>query len=624
MVRIEWTMTGAPPLPAAIPAPLDTDDDDVAWALQTAAVQWKLGAAGDALVWLRRAVDAAIDAGHPERAAQINRLEAELSERLKPSRPPGRTDPPASIEVIDELLEVEAEPLGPEDLMSATDDEENTSADVDAHLLEEIEPRAVSLLPYEIEEEIEPVPVSEPRRPSSRPAPRPSGSSRPPAGSSRPPPTPPSASSAPSLRPPRGSVGSRPPVPSRSPTPPPMPSRPPAPERFQTPAGERRASSSSRAPAADARRRSSVAPSAARRPVSSAPPGVAAPATTIRTTDEEEPTLITRRSRSERAPVSPEPVEVEEVTEIETIDEEISPVSVAEPAASAPSSAPAPSSARAPSSAPVPSSVPAPDSAPGRAAAPSLPREGEPTLRGVVLADVQGLQDLPEDAQWELVEAARIELLATEEELSRFAVALVLDGWVSILPAVADAACARAERGEVVFTSGNLDEGVELRVVSGTEQTELAVWDQAALDRATAACPWVADDLRTVADRFQALAGAAMGKMGDRLDDSLRTLVTDRCQVQRLLAGEELVAQGSPVPGMYIVGVGRVELVRENDVKDELGPGDFLFTEQVLAIGPAPSTARAGQAGAVVLFADRKAAHELLVSVPPLLEILAY
>src|SRR5690606_29767291 len=335
-----------------------------------------------------------------------------------------------------------------------------------------------------------------------------------------------------------------------------------------TPAGERRASSSSRAPAADARRRSSVAPSAARRPVSSAPPGVAAPATTIRATDEEEPTLITRRSRSARALVSPHPAEVEEVTEIETIDEEISPVSVAEPAASAPSSAPAPSSARAPSSAPVPSSarapssapapssarapssapapssarapssapvpssVPAPDSAPGRAAAPSLPREGEPTLRGVVLADVQGLQDLPEDAQWELVEAARIELLATEEELSRFAVALVLDGWVSILPAVADAACARAERGEVVFTSGNLDEGVELRVVSGTEQTELAVWDQAALDRATAACPWVADDLRTVADRFQALAGAAMGKMGDRLDDSLRTLVTDRCQVQ--------------------------------------------------------------------------------------------
>ena len=32
---------------AGIPPPLDNDDDDVAWALQTAAAQWKLAAFAD-------------------------------------------------------------------------------------------------------------------------------------------------------------------------------------------------------------------------------------------------------------------------------------------------------------------------------------------------------------------------------------------------------------------------------------------------------------------------------------------------------------------------------------------------------------------------------------------------
>jgi hypothetical protein len=48
-----------------------------------------------------------------------------------------------------------------------------------------------------------------------------------------------------------------------------------------------------------------------------------------------------------------------------------------------------------------------------------------------------------------------------------------------------------------------------------------------------------------------------------------------------------------------------------------------LFAEQILAAGGAPSTARAGKTGSLLLFAQRMTAHELLVSVPPLLEILA-
>ena len=65
-----------------IPPPLDDDDDDVAWALQTAAVQWQRDAHADAVVWLRRAVDAAVAAGRPDRAQSLTVTADELTQTL--------------------------------------------------------------------------------------------------------------------------------------------------------------------------------------------------------------------------------------------------------------------------------------------------------------------------------------------------------------------------------------------------------------------------------------------------------------------------------------------------------------------------------------------------------------
>jgi CRP-like cAMP-binding protein len=94
--------------------------------------------------------------------------------------------------------------------------------------------------------------------------------------------------------------------------------------------------------------------------------------------------------------------------------------------------------------------------------------------------------------------------------------------------------------------------------------------------------------------------------------------------VRTLRPGEVVAEQGQRVPGMYIVGAGRLELVSEDgSVYSELGPGEFLFSAQVLSAGAAPKTARAGRLGALVLVAERKVAHELVTSVPPLLELLA-
>jgi signal-transduction protein with cAMP-binding, CBS, and nucleotidyltransferase domain len=152
----------------------------------------------------------------------------------------------------------------------------------------------------------------------------------------------------------------------------------------------------------------------------------------------------------------------------------------------------------------------------------------------------------------------------------------------------------------------------------------VAVWDHVSVEEAIVACPWVADELRQVADGFQALAGASMGALGDRLDETLRAMVTSRCAVRTLEPGETIAEAGQPVRAMHIIGAGRVELVSDSgEVEEERGPGDFLFAAQMLSAGSAPKGARAGKSGALVLVADRGVAHELMVSVPPLLEVLA-
>ena len=174
-----------------------------------------------------------------------------------------------------------------------------------------------------------------------------------------------------------------------------------------------------------------------------------------------------------------------------------------------------------------------------------------------------------------------------------------------------------------MWSQGNLEDGVALRLVAIEDGTEIAVWDASVLNAQVRDLPWVVDDLKTLADRFQALAGVSMGPMGERLDDALRAMVTDRCEVKRMLPGEELVAKGKPVGGMFIIAAGRIEIVDGDVVDSELGPGDFLFAAQVLSGGSAPHLARAGKGGALALFAGRHVAHELLLSVPPLLEIFA-
>src|ERR1700733_6406733 len=65
-----------------IPPARKTDAEDVVWALQTADALWKRNERVDAIVWLRRAAQAAGEAEDDERAVALARNAAELTELL--------------------------------------------------------------------------------------------------------------------------------------------------------------------------------------------------------------------------------------------------------------------------------------------------------------------------------------------------------------------------------------------------------------------------------------------------------------------------------------------------------------------------------------------------------------
>src|SRR5438128_751495 len=95
---------------AGIPPALDTDAEDVAWALQTAEALWKRGERADAIVWLRRAAQSAGDAQDDDRALVLARSAAELAEWLA-------QNPVVSLKSHSSVPPLSAEAHGVDDLL---------------------------------------------------------------------------------------------------------------------------------------------------------------------------------------------------------------------------------------------------------------------------------------------------------------------------------------------------------------------------------------------------------------------------------------------------------------------------------------------------------------------------
>jgi hypothetical protein len=81
----------------AFPTPEDDDVEDVAWGLTTGGALWRQGERYDAIVWLKRAVEAANEAGAAGRADQLNRAATDLIALLAaPPQVAPRRAPPVS------------------------------------------------------------------------------------------------------------------------------------------------------------------------------------------------------------------------------------------------------------------------------------------------------------------------------------------------------------------------------------------------------------------------------------------------------------------------------------------------------------------------------------------------
>jgi hypothetical protein len=255
---------------------------------------------------------------------------------------------------------------------------------------------------------------------------------------------------------------------------------------------------------------------------------------------------------------------------------------------------------------------------------PAPPSEPEPEalsarVDGLELDTVEALADLPEEAQAELARGGRLSTLSAGEQVTlREGAALVTRGGVDVTLSFSDVSAARVGKGTVIPAQGSMDAS-PLRLIANESDTHVVSWTHEQVSHATRSCPWVVDDLRVAADRYQSYAGAGLGPLGARLDDALRAAVYERLEVRVLEPAEVIARKGEPIAGLFVVAVGELSA----DDGRLIGAGNFVFPGSVIAGQPAPADVTAGPKGGLVLYAPRPVAHELMMSVPPLLEILA-
>jgi hypothetical protein len=241
------------------------------------------------------------------------------------------------------------------------------------------------------------------------------------------------------------------------------------------------------------------------------------------------------------------------------------------------------------------------------------------------LSGIEALSDLPDDVREAFARRAKMHDLERGDEVSGFALAVVLQGSMDVASTLADAPALRLETGAVLRARGTVERVAPLRLLAASEKARVATWGEPEVVAAFGGCPWVEDELRAAADRTHALVGVTLGRLGERLDSALRAEITGKLHLRSLASQEVFVQAGAPIPGFLIVGAGELDILSPSGQPGSavLRAGDFLFPSEVLRAAVAPSTVRAADVGALVLMCDRRVAQELLVTCPPLLEIFA-
>jgi len=249
-----------------------------------------------------------------------------------------------------------------------------------------------------------------------------------------------------------------------------------------------------------------------------------------------------------------------------------------------------------------------------------ITRMGEGALSAMDLAGVAALAGLGEEARERLVRDATVILCTSDVLLPDFAFALILEGEVSAR-SEGGHLIARFGHGAIVRTRGTLAVPFPAAFTATLDGTTMALWSESSLARALETTPAVDGALRSAGDGLQAWTYVAASPMGARLHEDVRLRLVTRLTARALRPGAELVRAGDAVPGLLLVGVGKITI--DEPVAHVLGPGKFVFAGETLSAARASATARAGDDGAVILCADRGTTQELCVTEPLLLELLA-
>ncbi|HNS95701.1 MAG TPA: hypothetical protein PKL73_02040 [Polyangiaceae bacterium] len=293
---------------------------------------------------------------------------------------------------------------------------------------------------------------------------------------------------------------------------------------------------------------------------------------------------------------------------------------------------------RAPSKLPPPGVKPPPlrfeeplvvDDSPGEAAAVRFPtppprkmpsEEDKPTV-DLDLSQAEAFVDMPDDLRRALERQAQVHLLHETEEISGFALAWVERGELSVMSLVSDMTAVVLGAGQALRNRGTVGEPVPLRLVCLSDSARVATWTEQVVDDSFEALPWVEEELREQADRTHVRIGVTLGPLGEAFDPPGLQEVLARLEPKHYLEGEVVVAAGDVIKGLMILGLGVLERVdAEGSVVSSLEMGTILFPTTLLSMEQVPWTVRAGTGGAVVMMAERSMVEEMIMTFPPLLE----
>lgn len=222
--------------------------------------------------------------------------------------------------------------------------------------------------------------------------------------------------------------------------------------------------------------------------------------------------------------------------------------------------------------------------------------------------EVAAFADLTPEIRRKIALLAKVDTLAADEEVSGFGAAIVIDGSAYLSATILDAQVAPAPPRTLLTTRGTLSETIALRMVAGDGGARVALWEASAIEEALRThCPDVLAELARQADRFQAFAGATIGPLAD-LDEATRAHLFERFTVRVARAGEPIVDGGSKLAGVTVVCVGSLDL---GPGAGMVRAGELLFPRASRREMPAPTSARAGASGAILLVGDRALADRL-------------